>query len=321
MNLKRLLTTCLMIMFFICIFNSVIAVGNAYQIGYLYNMDGKPQLVYRTIARAHDKTVDFYLKNGAKINEWDYSQNTDESSTKGVYKSQHLIFTKDKIGNYLNDRAIEASKECNDKFGYYQYRSEYSSNLSVLLAGVHHCISGVDDQAYVKLYEYDYNAQAVDKRITKSYVSNPDFLNKYNDNIIKVGSDSINDVNEIPYVLTNKFTYSSKYNEWFVNPVKNNYNFKEALVDYREYRRMIYHPDGDDNYYYISDIILDETVTEKLLNYYNSNKNKEGYEGIYVSAILNTNTNYSNGTKFYMLTPGAFLHSFPSSTYRLDCCY
>lgn len=109
-------------------------------------------------------------------------------------------------------------------------------------------------------------------------------------------------VNGQPYVMP---TTDNSYSISGVGPFKIK---NRMLYNSEKQGRFPQEDDKTDKTLYIMDIIVDPDIVTGLSEYYN-NECKDKDKCIYVSAIPVTNSRYSGGTEFYMLTPGAFLHS------------
>lgn len=301
----KFLIVAILCMFAVVKLSSLSAVGNVYQaIADYGTADGKPQLVYRTVVRPSEATLNLFNN----YNKWETDEKITDSAWK-TYRTKYLIFTKKMIGKYVENSNVNvgyATFDINEK-GYDAFLSNDAASVTTWFnnaSNKHVKYVKVTDNFGSYFYQYSYQ-NATTSEVTNQNLSKSAF-DKYNDNTIDAGREII--LSPLFSAKSPEIIKDKKY----VKPITNNYSIK-GVVDWKTYRSMLYttkysgKPDTDDDtakIFYISDILLDSTTTSKLTAYYNSTGNDP-----YVSAITSTNSKYSGGEEFYALTPGAFIHS------------
>ncbi len=289
---------------------TIYAVGTVYQ---AIIDRGEKKLIYRTVAKPFSGTLNEF----STYNKWVYNKDTQNVKAEwGSYKTADLIFTQEYIGKYSENGKYKDGKPI--EVGYASFDSSSPFYFSVNVKYVENWIRNnaesthkqnvkVEDGFGASFYEYSYNS-AENPTVTNQNLSQ-DVFKKYN-------------ANTIPNVGKTKVygsLFSSKVVNGTVMPVENTIAV-DGIVEYKTLREMLYHLDEDMqgktiNYerdkddtakmYYITDVILDAQTTQELVNY----KAEKG-GNIYVSTIPYTLAKAGDqSSKFYMLTPGAFLHA------------
>lgn len=297
----KFLTIAIVITFAAIMFNSLVAVGNVYQAVAKWDDSDKLSLIYRTVARPYIEV----LKQFSSYNKWETRENVYTPDYLS-YSSDYIIFTKQMIGDYTETTTT------NRKYGYTKFEGNSQATDLFLSEDPekvkdwvdnstkeHVYLSEVKDRA--SLYGYSYK----DNKYSISIDEWDKAVKKYNENVIT----------EVGREMTFAPLLSASINkdsDGYMIP-SSSIEITGGVTEFKFWREMVYTDEelrktsnplnaknvGDT--LYIMDVYLNPDIVEGLRKY-------KG-DKIYVSAIPATNSRYRGGTKFYMLTPGAFLYS------------
>lgn len=316
----KIILSAIMTILLAFLFKNVSAVDSVYQAIFKYTDANERYIVYRTVVKPHSSTLD--EEGFAKYNTW-YENIVNAEPTWASYKTNYLIFTKNKIGSY-------SSGSFTDDVGYAKfslmlegYTSFFSDDVKYVTDWINNYASSehvtnvtVTDNPEVfgdtPFYTYGYDEYGVPV-ITSANLSQEAFTKYINNTIGTVGSWV-----HFPRVIgAESFsTIVSSYTKW-VTPVYNQWTVS-GVVPFTTYRSMLYTnntniasqtPNSTHNtndIYYIMDIYLDTATTNALYDYKAADPDNAK---IYVSGISETMNVHYSPTKFYMLTPGAWLYS------------
>lgn len=315
----KIILSAIITIFLAFLLKNVSAVDSVYQAIFNYTESNERFIVYRTVVKPHSSTLND--EGFAKYNTW-YKNIVNAEPTWASYKTNYLIFTKNKIGSY-------SSGSFSDDVGYAKfslilegYTSFFSEDVKYVTDWINNYASAehvtyvtVTDNPEVfgdtPFYTYGYDDSGVPV-ITSANLSQEAFTKYINNTIGTVGSWV-----HFPYVIgAESFSTIVNPSKW-VSPVYNQWTVS-GVVPYETYRSMLYTNNTDiasqtpnsahntNDIYYVMDIYLDTATTNALYDYKAADPDNAK---IYVSGISETMNVHYSPTKFYMLTPGAWLYS------------